>query len=66
MEGKAKADFFSQAQKDQQWARRCKLEEDLLVDGFGRENNLADERKRLYELFLKKKAMGAVREFKPI
>ena len=42
------------------------MEENLLVDGFGKENNISDERKKLYELFLRKKALSAVREFQPL
>ena len=38
----------------------------LLVEGFGKESDITDERKRLYELFLKKKAMSNIREFQPL
>ena len=42
------------------------MEENLLVDGFGKENTVSDERKKLYELFMKKKAMANIKEKKPL
>lgn len=46
---------YSSVQSDMQWVRRCKQEEGTLVDSIHEMENLDEEKKRLYELFMKQK-----------
>lgn len=46
---------YSSVQSDMQWVRRCKQEENTMVDSISEINNLDEEKKRLYELFMKQK-----------
>lgn len=39
-----------------QWIRRCKQEENTLVDSIAELKNLDEEQKRLYALFMKQRA----------
>ena len=61
-----KSKFFSRAQLDQQWVRRCKQEENLLVDSFGTDADVSKERQRLYKLFMQKKALSMNTDMKPV
>ena len=36
-----------------QWVRRCKQEENILVDAINETDSLDEEQKRLFELFMK-------------
>ena len=44
---------YSNVQSDMQWVRRCKQEENTLVDAVNEMNDLDEEKKRLFELFMK-------------
>ena len=61
-----KSKFFTRAQLDSQWVRRCKQEENLLVDSFGADADVSTERERLYKLFMQKKATSSITEMDPV
>lgn len=46
---------YSNVQRDMQWIRRCKQEENTLVDAINEFNDLDEEKKRLFELFMKQR-----------